>query len=364
MEKMQRDGIMFDWARYEAGLLSQKKNEMKVIENRIKEILKIPEPFSLYNELISRQAIKKGTYIKSFSLEWLETKENEDALFTNIVAWKKHKLFFKSYGNDLRQLLDENNRLHPSWVWSGTVTNRIVAKDPCVQNFKKDVRAYFSAPQGSALIAADFSQIDLRVMAEISRDSRLIKIFCDGGDLYKTIAALIFNKAVNDISEAERQCSKAITLGMLFGITAHGIVKNLAKNGLIMTMQEANNLQQSFFQQFPGIVEFQRTLLTSDIIKTLGGFEFHNIKKPRSKLAMPIQGSSSEIFKEAIELLVDRLDPDVKIVCLLHDEIFVEAPEEKIRAVKKTLEKAMIEGAHKYLKSVPIIINFKESKRF
>lgn len=258
--------------------------------------------------------------------------------------------------------LDENSRLHPTWLWQGTVTNRIVAKNPCVQNFPRVVREYFAAPQGSKLISADYSQIDLRVMAEISGDECLRKTFCAGEDIYKTVASAIFNIGIDDVSDDQRQISKAITLGMLFGITSHGIIENLKEKGLMVTKQKANNLQLSFFKQFSGISKFQRKMLTSETIKTLGGFEFHNIEKPGSRLAMPIQGSSSEIFKEAIELLVERLDPDVKIVCLLHDEIFVEAPGEKIQEVKKTLEMAMLEGAKKYLRSVPVIINFKESK--
>lgn len=362
MEKLQRDGVMFNWPLYEAEILSRKECELTVIENRIKAILKIPELFSLYPELVLKQALKNGVCIKSFSLEWLKGQQNDEPLFPILVEWKILRQFLKTYGDDLQLRLAETSRLHPTWLWNGTITNRIVAKDPCIQNFPRVVREYFTAPQGSQIISADYSQMELRVMAEISGDVGLQKIFGAGGDLYRSIAAAIFNIGIDAVDDDKRQISKAITLGMLFGITSHGITENLKEKGLSMTKQEANNLQLSFFKQFPKVGEFQRKMLTGETIKTLGGFEFHNIEKAGSKLAMPIQGSSSEIFKKAIELLVERLDPDVKIVCLLHDEIFVEAPREKIQAVKEILKNAMVEGAQKYIKSVPIIINFKESK--
>ncbi|MBC3805636.1 hypothetical protein GH808_14595 [Acetobacterium fimetarium] len=362
MEKLQQDGIMFDRQRYRDEIISEKQDELVVIENKIKKILGIPEPFSLYCELISRQALKNGICIKSFSLAWLMDHEKSDPIFCSIVKWKELKLFLKTYGNNLMAQLDENSRIHPKWLWNGTVTNRIISKEPCVQNFPRKIRDYFTAPPGHCLISADYSQIELRIMAEMSGDERLTQLFLHGGDLYKSVAATLLNREIQDISDDDRQKIKAITLGMLYGITSYGMVQNLEKKGLSMTIQEANQLQIAFFEQFPGIAAFQRQQLNSDTIKTLGGFEFHNIKKPNSKLALGIQGSSSEILKKSIELVTERLGSHIKIVMLLHDEIILETEHQKVAMVKEVLESSMIDGAKEYLKKTPIKIELKESK--
>lgn len=257
----------------------------------------------------------------------------------------------------------ETHRLHPHYGQDGAWSGRMSCGGPNIQQIPRDAafRACFSAPPGRKLVIADYSQIELRVAAEIAQDARMIAAYRAGEDLHRLTASLISGKALPDITKKERQAAKAVNFGLIFAMGAKGLQAYAQDTyGVDMSLQEATEFRNRFFAAYTGIAAWHQRLKTHPPreSRTLAGRK--HVYGEASGLSgltnTPVQGSAADIVKQALGLLADSLEPTgAFIVAMVHDEILIEADEKNAEDIagllKSTMESA---GAH-YLKSVPAV---------
>ena len=257
----------------------------------------------------------------------------------------------------------ETGRLHPHYGQNGAWSGRMSCGGPNIQQIPRDVafRACFTAPQGRKLVIADYSQIELRVAAEIAQDMRMIAAYRANEDLHRLTASLVSGKALSDITKQERQAAKAVNFGLIFAMGAKGLQAYAQDTyGLDMTLAEATQFRDRFFAAYTGIAAWHRRIRNNPPreSRTLAGRK--HVYGESSGLAglynTPVQGSAADIVKQALGLLVDALESTgAFIVAMVHDEIVIEADAQGAQEIaillKRTMESA---GAH-YLKSVPAV---------
>jgi DNA polymerase-1 len=254
-------------------------------------------------------------------------------------------------------------RLHPHYGQNGAWSGRMSSGGPNIQQIPRDAafRACFTAPPGRKLVIADYSQIELRVAAEIAQDERMIAAYRANEDLHRLTASLISGKAISEITKQERQAAKAVNFGLIFAMGARGL-QAYAQDiyGVEMTLEEAIQFRDRFFAAYAGIATWHKQLRNHPPreTRTLAGRK--HIYVESSGLSgltnTPVQGSAADIVKQALGLLVDALDStDAFIVAMVHDEILIEANNENAEDIAALLKQTMeTAGAH-YLKSVPTV---------
>lgn len=256
-------------------------------------------------------------------------------------------------------------RLHPHYgqisAWSG----RMSCWNPNIQQIPRDAefRRCFAAPPGRKLILADYSQIELRVAAQISGDVRMISAYQKGEDLHLLTASLVAHKPMEEITPQERQAAKAVNFGLIFGMGAPGLRQYAQQNyGVDMSLEQATEFRERFFKAYTGISRWHRAIKAHlpEEGRTLAGRKFVYYEKAGlpGYYNTPVQGTAADIVKKALGLLVERLTgTDVYIVGIVHDEILLESPEEDSHTVAALLKSTMEDAADSILPRVPTKVN-------
>lgn len=273
---------------------------------------------------------------------------------------KKVQAFAESLPTFVHQV---TGRIHPTYHQLGASTGRFSCSDPNLQQIPRGVefRSCFVPDPGCKMVIADYSQIELRVAAEISKDARMIAAYRQGQDLHRLTASLVTGKDIGEVTKDERQAAKAVNFGLIYAMGAAGL-RAYARDtyGVEMTMDQAETFRHRFFSAYKGLGEWHRSVAASRQMwtRTIGGRlrSWRNDPKLTGLLNTPVQGTAADIVKKALALLAEALDgTDVRIIGSVHDEVLLEAPASKAEyaaeLLKTTMEKA---GAH-YLKLVPIV---------
>lgn len=256
----------------------------------------------------------------------------------------------------------DTGRLHAKYgqisAWSG----RMSCYSPNVQQIPREseFRECFSAPPGKKLLTADYSQIELRVAAQIARDERMINAFRNGDDLHLLTASLLQHKPMAEVTKEERQAAKAVNFGLIFGMGAPGLRQSaLHSYGVELTQEQATLFRDRFFQAYTGIRRWHNSVkaTTPNEGRTLTGRKF--LYPQDSPLPVylnsPVQGSAADIMKKALGLLVERIDmTDTFISAVIHDEILLETPAEKAEEVAAVLKSAMEDAGNSILTLLPV----------
>lgn len=247
-------------------------------------------------------------------------------------------------------------RLYCQWDSFASVSGRMTAKRPNLQAMPKISRPYFKAESGNCLVFADYGQIELRILAEITQDRALRELFQRSGDLHCQTAAGLFGKDIADISTEERKIAKALNFGIAYGITAYGIQKSLMKQQVSVTLQEAEQLRRTFLDLYPGIHRYQQIIVQAKKVKSLGGryFDTKGLTNAQ-RMNLPVQATAAEGLKEALGLLYQRSPDTWKLVIVVHDEIVMEVPETDVQEAILLLNDVMVTGMEKLLHNVPIV---------
>lgn len=263
--------------------------------------------------------------------------------------------YLRRYDDSIKRAL-RHGRLHCQWDSFSSLSGRMTARQPNLQAMPKISRPYFRAGTGNRLVFADYSQIELRVLAEITKDASLMRAFERDGDLHLQTAAGLFHKDMAAVSERERSVAKALNFGIVYGITAYGIQKNLMKRQISLTLEEAELLRRNFLDLYPGIRKFQQSIVQAKKVKSLGGryFDTTGLTKAQ-KMNLPIQASAAEGLKEALALLYQRLPRNWNLVMVVHDEIVLEVPKADCQEAAHSLNEAMVAGMKKLLLNVPVL---------
>lgn len=262
-----------------------------------------------------------------------------------------------------QQIHSATGRLHPKYSQIGAWSGRMSCGGPNIQQIPRDnnFRACFSATEGSKLVIADYSQIELRVVAEISKDERMIKAYENGEDLHRLTAALINGKHISQVTKEERQSAKAMNFGLVFAMGAKGL-QIYAKEtyDVDMTLEEAEKFRNRFFNAYKGVALWHKRLKNSPPAqsRTIAGRK-HAYGEGAGLSGLcntPVQGSAADIVKNALGMLVDELsNTDTKIVAVVHDEIVLETEDKHAAEVARILKETMEKAGAQYLRLVPVL---------
>lgn len=262
----------------------------------------------------------------------------------------------------------KTKRLHPQYGQLTAPSGRMSCANPNIQQIPRDpaFRECFNAPPDKSLIVADYSQIELRVAAQIARDERMLAAYQRGDDLHLLTASYLAGKPVDLVSKQERQAYKAVNLGLIYGMGAVGLQQTAQQTyGVDMPMEDAIRFRESFFKTYHGIARWHKELRTADaaVGRTLSGrrIPYRDNAGLPEKSNLPVQGTAADIIKKALGLLADRLENDVWIVAVIHDEILLECPTPKAEATARLLQTTMEEAANGILPDVPTTVEAKIS---
>jgi DNA polymerase-1 len=301
----------------------------------------------------------KGTKASSTNVEVLQELAGHGFAVPRLILLHRelHKLK-STYIDSLPQLVAKDGRVHTSFNQAVAATGRLSSSDPNLQNIPirtelgREIRKAFIAEDGNVLLAADYSQVELRILAHISQDAELIETFQRGADIHRATASKMFNIAEDELTHDQRRAAKTINFGVLYGMSAFRL-----SNELNIPTGQAKDFIDAYFARYPKIQEYlDRTLeearRTGKVTTLFGRVryipEIHNksftVRGNAERMATnaPIQGTAADILKLAMIALDERLDDAATMLLTVHDEIVIEVPESRAAdvagIVKETME--------------------------
>jgi DNA polymerase-1 len=271
-----------------------------------------------------------------------------------------------TYGPNLCGKALDDGRIYAGWQQIGADPGHMACKSPNLQNLPRDkrYRCCIIAPDGRVLVKADYSQIELRIAAKVSRDRAMLDAYRTGLDLHTLTAQRVLGIA-NDTPE-HRQLAKAVNFGLLYGMGARGFRSYANSNyGLNLTEDEAGRYREAFFSAYPGLQRLHRSIPKAPIAtRTLAGRRRQDVKHFTEKLKTPVQGTGADGLKLAMALLWERRVecPGAFPVLAVHDEIVVECDADQAEAVATWLRQAMLDGMIPLIDPVPVEVETKIGK--
>jgi DNA polymerase-1 len=265
----------------------------------------------------------------------------------------------------LAEHVGADGRVYPSWRQLGASSGRMSCSDPNMQQLPRgEHRKCVAAPPGRVLVKADYSQIELRIAAKVSGDAALLAAYRAGEDLHTKTARNVLG--VSEVTKDHRQLAKALNFGLLYGMGARGF-RGYArtKYGVELTEAEAVGYRSAFFQTYPGLARWHRSVGASGErpveARTLLGRRVRDVRRFSEKLNAPVQGTGADGLKAALALLWERRTevPSAFPVLAVHDEIVVECDEGQAEAVTAWLKQAMLEAMAPLADPVPVEVEAK-----
>jgi DNA polymerase I-like protein with 3'-5' exonuclease and polymerase domains len=273
-----------------------------------------------------------------------------------------------SYGENMIELINpKTKRLHADFRQIGAPTGRFACTNPNIQQVPHAIeyrRCFSGHPEGRKLIIADYSQIELRILAEFSGDRGFIEAFNSGADLHRVTAAQVFNASLDQVTKEQRDFAKRLNFGVVYGI---GAQRFAMMTGL--SVSDAENVLRRYFGTYRQLDTYLREAANRAVserqARTASGrlVRFRYDENDRQQISMtqrngkntPIQGTSADILKRALKLLKEELsDTNAKVVNIIHDEIVVEADTNEAEDVAAKVERVMCAAGEEYLKTVPV----------
>ena len=372
LEAMEHEGILVD-RNVLAKLSNEFANSQGKVEAQIHELagerFNIGSPKQLGDILFGKMGLPGGR--KTATGAWSTDADTLDDLATQgidlarrVVDWRQLAKLRSTYTDALPNYINPTTgRVHTSYAMAATSTGRLSSSDPNLQNIPvrteegRRIRTAFIAPQGTKLISADYSQIELRVLAHVADIPQLKKAFADGLDIHAMTASEMFGVPIKGMDSAVRRRAKAINFGIIYGISAFGLA-----NQLSISREEAGDYIKTYFSRFPGIKtymdETKKFARDKGYVETIFGRRCHfaRINSPnaserafmeRAAINAPIQGAAADIIRRAMirmQEALDRAKLSAKMLLQVHDELIFETRdaeiEETMKVVKRVMEKA------------------------
>ena len=328
----------------------------------------------LFDKLNLQPNARRGkAKARSTAAEVLEELSAQHPLPAKIIEYREIAKLKSTYVDALPKLIHpETGRLHTSFSQTGTATGRLSSSDPNLQNIPirtelgRRIRAAFVAEKGNILLSADYSQIELRVMAHFSRDPVLVEAFRGGEDIHARTAQEVFGVGALAQTAEHRRAAKAINFGIIYGLSPFGLAQQLG-----IEQKEAAQFINAYFARYRGVKEYLDSILAetrkTGVAKTLFGrirpipeinspqVQLRNFAE-RTALNSPLQGTAADLIKMAMISIDRRLaeeEFEAKMILQVHDELLFEAPA-KERPKLQELVKEEMEGVYKL--AVPIVV--------
>ena len=315
------------------------------------------------------KALKRlGIPVPDSTRNWkLQPLAAEYPAIAKLLEYRTVQKALTSYGeNILEEINTVTGRIHANFHQIGAPTGRFACTNPNVQQVPHAIeyRRCFRAPEGRKLVISDFSQIELRILADFTGDQGFVDAFNSGADLHRVTAAQVFNVPLEQVNKEQRDFAKRLNFGVVYGI---GAQRFAMMTGLSLT--DSEDLLRRYFSTYRQLDAWLRDAanraLRERMARTASGrlarFRFDPEDRQAASLAQrngkntPVQGSSADILKRALRLLHDKLRGTTAcIVNIVHDEIVVEADAAQAQEIAKMVEDAMCAAGEEYVKKVPI----------
>jgi DNA polymerase-1 len=366
--RIERNGVLID-----APTLSTQSHELgqRIVALEQEAYAIAGQPFNLgspkqlgeiFFDKLGLPVIKKtATGARSTDEEVLEKLAEDYPLPAKILEHRGLSKLKGTYTDKLAQMANpRTGRVHTHYAQAVAVTGRLSSNDPNLQNIPirtpegRRVREAFVAPAGSVIASADYSQIELRIMAHISGDEALLRAFQEGQDVHRATAAEVFGVEVAQVSSEQRRYAKVINFGLIYGMSAFGLAKAL---GIDNTA--AKNYIQRYFERFVGVKRYMEQTVESaqskGYVETVFGrrlylSEINGGNGPRKKAAerqainAPMQGTAADLIKMsmvAVQAALDDQERRTKMIMQVHDELVFEVPEAEVEWVRSEVPRLM-----------------------
>lgn len=340
------------------------------------ENFNIQSPKQLGEVLFEHMNLPGGKKTKtgySTNVEVLEKIQQEHPIVPAVLEYRQLTKLKSTYADGLANYIQPDQRIHGKFHQTITATGRISSTEPNLQNIPirmplgRMIRKVFIPKEGYEFIDADYSQIELRVLAHLSEDPVLIDAFLHNRDIHATTAAEVFDVPIEEVTPLQRRNAKAVNFGIVYGISAHGLSQDLN-----ISRKEAGEYIDRYFETYPRIKDFlDRQVETA---KQTGEVEtmYHRIRPvpeiqssnfmqrnfgERIAMNSPIQGTAADIIKIAMNRVRERLmmeQLDSRLILQIHDELLIEAKKDEISVVSKLLKEEMEQAA---VLSVPLEVD-------
>jgi len=296
----------------------------------------------------------------STNAETLESLRGEHPIIEPVLEYRTVTKLKSTYCDGLQRVVESDGRIRSTLNQTETRTGRISSSEPNLQNIPirtalgRELRRCFVAQKGWVLVDADYSQIELRVMASMAGEDAMIKAFRDGKDIHTITASQVFGMPIEMVTPLMRTRAKAVNFGIIYGIGAFSLAKDIG-----VSFREAQDYIEGYFQHYPKIRQFRTWLIEEakerGYAQTLFGRhrplpELHSSQRPlrefgeRAAVNMPVQGTAADIIKIAMIKVDERLRAEgrkSRLILQVHDELVVEAPEEEAAEAAKLLKEEM-----------------------
>ncbi len=357
LQRIERNGVLIDKA-----LLQQQSHELAqrimALEQEAYELAGQPfnlaSPKQLGEILFVKQGLpivkKTATGAPSTNEEVLEKLAEDHPLPARILEHRSLAKLKSTYTDKLPLMINpETGRVHTNYAQAVAVTGRLASNDPNLQNIPvrtaegRRIREAFIAPPGHVIVSADYSQIELRIMAHISQDENLLRAFAEGLDVHKATASEVFGVPVDEVSSEQRRYAKVINFGLIYGMSGFGLAQNLG-----IERSAANAYIERYFHRFAGVKRYmddtRAQAKEKGYVETVFGRrlwlpEINSPNGPsragaeRAAINAPMQGTAADLIKLAMVAVQDALDAEgraSKIIMQVHDELVLEVPEAEL----------------------------------
>lgn len=383
LHEMERDGVLLD-----TDVLKTMSQELeKEISKISKQIWKhagkefnINSPSQLADILfvdlmLPTKGIKKTKTGYSTAASELEKLWDEHKMIPLISKYREMSKLKSTYIDALPELVDSNGRVHTSFNQTVAATGRLSSKDPNLQNIPirtelgREIRKAFVAPRGRKLIAIDYSQIELRLVAAFSGDKKMIEVFTSGGDIHRSTAAEVFGVKDDKVTKEQRRAAKAVNFGIIYGMGPRALSRNID-----VSFQEAKDFIERYFEVFPAVRKYLDRSLTDaqeagyaiskfgrrrELPELDSGIPMLRAAAERMATNMPLQGSAADIIKIAMVeaqawLKEQGYGDDARMLLQVHDELVFEVKNDLVDTVAKKMKEIM-EGVAKL--KVPLTVD-------
>jgi DNA polymerase-1 len=298
-----------------------------------------------------------------------------------IMEYRSCAKLKSTYTDKLPTLVNaRTGRVHTSYHQGLTSTGRLSSSDPNLQNIPiknaegRAIRQAFIAAPGYSLISADYSQVELRIMAHLSNDVRLVEAFSKGEDIHRATAAEVMGMTPADVTDEQRRHAKAVNFGLIYGMSAFGLSKQLK-----VPRYQAQNYIETYFARYPGVKEYmdrtRQLAREQGYVETLSGRRLYlpgindrnkmlQQAAERAAINAPMQGTAADIIKIAminLDRKISELKVDAKIIMQVHDELVVEVRDDQIEKAREIIQQAMSQAM---TLKVPLVVDISVGKNW
>lgn len=347
IKELTDNGVMFDIKKYETIEIMRMKSELddylSVLSDKLGQTLYLDNLILIY-QLLS----DNGIFVRDLSQEYLKKHQYDCEELYLLYRAKDIQQKLRTYSVEkLQSRMDENSRIHGDWYRANATTGRLICRNPALQGLPSSVRKEYMIPEkGNVFITADYSTVEMRVLAKLANDKNLINNLCAGCDIHSKTTSVIYNKPMLDVTHEERQAAKGVNFMIAYGGTPIGLSRKLTiETGNEVSESQAKKMIDNFYSEFPDVYYYHYQLLHKKILPTtLKGRVYENVSGSKA-LNYPVQASAAEGFIDTLDEIIGTKPDNYRLVMAIHDSVTLEVPESDTtnatNFLKSTAERVM-----------------------